>query len=344
MPNTAQCVRFLGGEQVEVSSLPRPQCGPGEAIVKVAISAICGSELPAYRGGIHSGSSPNPGHELAGVVETTGALCHLRSGQRVGVQVMSGCGHCRHCASGDYEHCVAGVRVLGGGHCEYVVAPSACLVPLPDDLDWEAAVLLCGDTLGTPYRALRRLGGVCRGDVAAVFGCGPIGLGSLLWLKFFGARVIVSEPGAYRRDLAERLGADLVLNPHVEDVVNRIRRETDGGADVCLDCAHATQTLTDALDAAGIHGRVAFIGEKSEAAIRPSDQFIRKELTIVASWYFTVAEFYDQVRHYRRGLDLRGLITHRFLLAEAQQAYSTFASGCSGKVVFWHEWAGGTLG
>ena len=342
MPDTMKCVQFLGEEQVAISTLPVPECGPDEAIVRVAISAVCGSELPAYRGGLRDGSSPNGGHELAGILEAVGARCDLPVGQRVGVQVMSGCGRCRHCASGDYEHCVAGPRVLMGAHCEYVVAPNSCLVPLADDLGWDAAVLLCGDTLGTPYRALRRLGGAHGGNVAAIFGCGPIGLGSLIWLKYYGARVIVSEPIAYRRELARRLGADMVLNPLEEDVVARIRDETCGGADLCLDCAHAAETLTNALDAAGILGRVAFIGEKPETAIRPSGQLIRKELTVVASWYFTVADFYGQLRCYRRGLDVQGLITHRYRLVEAQAAYSTFASGQSGKVVFRHEWADGT--
>jgi threonine dehydrogenase-like Zn-dependent dehydrogenase len=332
-----RCVRFLGGERVEVATMPVPQCGPDEAIVRVAISAICGSELPAYRRGMGGSTRPNPGHEMAGVVSTAGDGCGLTVGQRVGLQVMRGCGRCRHCARGDFGHCVAGVRVLSGTHCEYVVVPKECLVPLPDDMDWETAVLLCGDTLGTPYRALQRLGGARGGDFAAVFGCGPIGLGSLVWLKHFGARVIVSEPTPYRRQLAAKLGANVVVSPSHEDVVERVHRETDGGADICLDCSESAQTLADALDSVSVHGRVAFIGEKPKASISPSDQFIRKEITVVGSWYFTTADYYEQLRHYRRGLPVAGLITHRFRMGDAQQAYTHFSSGHSGKVVFVHE-------
>jgi threonine dehydrogenase-like Zn-dependent dehydrogenase len=271
---------------------------------------------------------------MAGVVEHAGAFSGVSAGQRVGVQVMSSCGRCRHCAHGDFEHCTTGPRVLSGVHCDYVVAHGSCLVPLPDGLDWETAVLLCGDTLGTPYRAISRLGGACRGDIGAVFGCGPIGLGSLLWLKYFGARVVVSEPVAYRRDLALHLGADMVLDPMVDDVVAKVREASDGGADICLDCSHSRETLTHALEAARILGRVAFVGEKPEATIRPSDQCIRKELSIVASWYFTIADFYDQLRYYQRGLDPTGLITHRFDLDEAEEAYGVFAARQAGKVVF----------
>jgi propanol-preferring alcohol dehydrogenase len=274
---------------------------------------------------------------MAGVVETAGATCRVRVGQRVGIQVMNGCGQCRHCARGDIEHCVSGVDVLSGAHCEYVLAPETCLVPLPDDLDWEPAVLLCGDTLGTPFRALSRLGDAHGGQSAAIFGCGPIGLGALIWLKFYGANVIVSEPNAYRRELAARLGADVVLDPRREDVVDRVREETGGGADICLDCSESERTLLDALDAAGIHGRVAWIGEKPTATVNPSGQVIRKELTMVGSWYFTVSDFYEQLALYRRGLSVSGLITHRFKITGAQEAYDLFAAGASGKVVFRHD-------
>jgi propanol-preferring alcohol dehydrogenase len=225
------------------------------------------------------------------------------------------------------------MRFLGNAHSEYVVAPEMCLIPLPDDLDWETAVLLCGDALGTPYRALKRLGGVHAGETVAILGCGPIGLGFLVWLKFYGVRTIVSEVNAYRRALARRLGADLALDPTAEDVVARIRQETGGGADVCVDCSHAQQTLNDALDAARVYGRVGWVGEKPSATVKPSEQAIRKELHMAGSWYFTVADFYEELEHYRRGLSPTQVITHRYALEDAPEAYALFASGDTGKVL-----------
>jgi threonine dehydrogenase-like Zn-dependent dehydrogenase len=223
---------------------------------------------------------------------------------------------------------------LQNGHSEFIVAPEMCLVPLPDSLDWESAVLVCGDTLGTPYRTLKRLGGVHAGETAAVFGCGPIGLGALTWLKFYGARAIVSELSPYRRALALSLGADLVLDPSEEDVVARVRAETGGGTDLCLDCSHAEQTLNDALDAARVYGRVGWIGEKPSATVNPSGQVIHKELQVAGSWYFTVGDFYEELALLPRGVSPQGLITHRFSLAEAPEAYRVFAAGETGKVVF----------
>jgi propanol-preferring alcohol dehydrogenase len=132
------------------------------------------------------------------------------------------------------------------------------------------------------------------------------------------------------------LGADLVINPAEEEVVARVRSETAGGAEVCLDCSGIPQTLNDALDSARVYGKVGFIGEKSSATIKPSDQFIRKELTISGSWYFTTAEFYEQVEFFHRGLKVDGVITHRYMLDEASEAYRRFRAGETGKVVFYH--------
>lgn len=330
-------VQFLGNEQVEVQEGPTPEPGPGEALVRIAISAICGSELPAYRGGERSGKQHNPGHELAGTVEQANGLCRFGAGQRVGLQILVGCGQCLYCLQGDPKHCAEGASYLQNGHSEYVVAPEICLIPLPEDLDWETAVLLCGDTLGTPYRALQRLGGVQAGQTAAVFGCGPIGLGCLTWLHYHGLRTIVSELHPYRRALAQRLGADLVLDPAAIDVVEAIRDETGGGADVCLDCSPAEETLVHALEAARIYGRVGWIGEKASVAVSPSRQVIHKELRMAGSWYFTAADFHEELAHYRRGLPVRELITHRYPVEEASEAYRVFASRNSGKVVLQYD-------
>jgi threonine dehydrogenase-like Zn-dependent dehydrogenase len=333
-------VQFVGDSRVEVREGATTSPGPGEALVRIAISAICGSELPAYRRGVSGEGQHNPGHEMAGGVEAANGLRHVAEGQRVGIQVLYGCGECVYCLAGDPKHCADGSSIVSNAHSEYVVAPEVCLVPLPDDIDWETAVLLCGDTLGTPYRALKRLGGVHAGQTAAVFGCGPIGLGALTWLTFYGVRTIVSEVYPYRRDLATRLGADLVVDPTAEDAVARVRAETGGGADVCMDCAGVERTLLDALDAARIYGRVAWIGEKPAATVNPSRQVIHKELRMGGAWYFNVTDYYEELALYRRGLSLAGLITHRYALGDAPEAYRTFASGEAGKVVFRAEDAG----
>ena len=321
---------FAGGGTVQLRRIPCPEPGPGEVLLQVRTSALCGSELHAYRA--ETSSSRIPGHEMVGEVVEVNEAAHVRVGQRVAVQVLSGCGLCIHCLSGAPEHC-SEARVHTGGHAEYVALPATCCLPLPDDLPWEEGVLLGGDTIGTPYHALSRLR-VSASDTAAVFGCGPVGLGAVALLCFFGARVLAVEPVSYRRSLACQLGADEAIDPVNVDAVARIEELTDGqGVSIAMDCSGVPITTQLALDSAAIHGRVALIGEKPVATIRPSDQFIRKELTVIGSWYFTTPDYFRVLDLRKRGLDVAGLITHRFALADADRAFATFASGESGKVV-----------
>jgi len=334
LPQRMRVVRFKGKGQVEVVERPLPEPGPGEALVRIAISAICGSERGAVESGLSEGETCNTGHEMAGIVVRANGTRRAVEGERVGIQVLAGCGRCLYCLQGDPKHCVEKPRFIPNAHGEYVVAPDICLVPLPQDLDWEPAVMLCGDMLGTPYHALKRMGGAHAGETAAIFGCGPIGLGCLTWLVDAGARVFVSEPNAYRRELALKLGADVAIDPTQEDPVARVQAETGGGAELCLDCSPEEQTLQDALNAARVYGRVGWIGEKPSATVNPSQQVLHKGLQITGSWYFGPAEFFEQLAHYRRGMSLEGLITHRFALEDAPAAYRLFASRNAGKIVF----------
>lgn len=325
---------FTGQARVEIRQVPQPEPGPGEVLLRVRASALCGSELHAYRG---QGSGENiPGHEMAGEVVALNGVRGIAIGDRMAVQIMSGCGRCLHCQAGDPEHC-AERHLHTGGHAEYVALPAECCLPLPPEITWVEGVLLGGDTIGTPYHALHRLG-VSAVDTVAVFGCGPVGLGAVTLLHFLGAQIFAVEPIAYRRQLACQLGANVGIDPAAEDAVARVKALTDGsGVDVALDCSGVAATTGMALDSTAVHGRVAFIGEKSEATIQPSPQFIRKELTVIGSWYFTGADYFRILGLYQRGLDVSGLITHRFPLKQADQAFATFSSGQSGKVLMLQE-------
>ena len=132
MANEMQYVQFLGGSRVEVRTGPVPEPAEGEALVQIAVSAICGSELPALRRESWAGQHHNPGHEMVGTVVQTNGICRVRAGQRVGVQVMSGCGRCLYCLQGDPKHCPNSMALLLDAHSEYVIAPDMFLVALPD--------------------------------------------------------------------------------------------------------------------------------------------------------------------------------------------------------------------
>ncbi|MCJ7750540.1 MAG: zinc-binding dehydrogenase [Armatimonadetes bacterium] len=324
-------VVFVGDGRAEVKEFADPKPKSGEALVQIAVSAICGSELHSY----HSpqGSRGHVvGHEMVGEVVGVNQAGRLAVGDRVALQIMTGCGRCYYCLRGDYEHCKE-MGYLIGGHAELIAAPEMCCLPLPDDVSWEQGVLLGGDTIGTTYRSLNRIG-VTAFDTVAVLGCGPIGLGMLALLRFLSARVIAADVSPSRRELARKLGAWRVVDPSEDDLVGSVMDLTDGhGADIALDCSPSQATLTAALDCVRKFGTVGLVGEKGESTIHPSNQFLRKEITTVGSWYYSPSDYYEIMRLHRRGLEVDDLISHRFPLSQAEAAFSTFASGESGKVL-----------
>ena len=320
---------FVGGSKVEVRQVPDPVPDPGQLLIRIRNSAICGSELHGYR----NGAPTNGGHELVGEVVEANAVDAFRPGDRVIVSVMSnGCGRCYWCLSGDPKYCPA-LKTLWGGHGDYFVAPANSCCILPEDIPFESGVLLGGDFVGTSYRAIKRTG-VTALDSVLVIGAGPIGLGVLSILRYRGLQVIVSEPSAYRRDLCARAGA-IVFDPATTDLLAATNELTAGlGPTVVFDCVGRPATQTLALDIARPKGKVCYIGENNELTINPSRQIIHKELRLVGSVYFTLPDFQEIIALYRQGYRPEPFATHRYTLEEADLAYRTFAAGNTGKVLF----------
>lgn len=325
-------LRMLGSGQVTIVEAPDPTPAPGEVIVRNAVSVICGSELHTYRS--HGQERGNPGHESAGVVAALGeGVTGLRVGQRVGVCAVSGCGACEDCLAGRYTWCRK-PAVYGSQHAELVRAPAMACIPLPDDVPWDAGVLLTGDGIGVPYHTSRKLldPGI---RTIAVFGAGPIGLGSVMLQSYLGRRVIAIDLAPERLELARARGAAEVVDAREGDIVARLRALTAGrGPDACLEAVGRPETLRQALAAVRNGGVVAVNGEQGKLELSPSDDFIRRDITMFGSWFFFAGEFPEMLALYRAGFPAADLITHRFPFAEADTAYGEFAAGRTGKVMF----------
>lgn len=150
------------------------------------------------------------------------------------------------------------------------------------------------DAVGTLYHAQKRLS-VSGRDTIVIFGMGPMGGAGVMIAKALGARVIAVDMIHERLEVAKELGADHVINGGEADVLNEIARITHGtGADAAIDCSGSPYAENNALDCVRAHGRVAFIGESRETTIKPSDQLIRKQITLIGSWYFPIHE-YDEI-------------------------------------------------
>lgn len=345
-------VVFLGERELELREFPDPTPGPGEVVLAMKASGMCGSDLHPYRakrgGGaaqaLGLGGSGGPfvgGHEPCGVVAERGPgvpEAAAPSGARVMNHHYRGCGYCKHCRAGWSQLCPHGIVVYGmtghGGHASFMKVPASTLVPLPDELSFEeGAAISCGT--GTAYQALKRLD-VSGRDTLAVFGQGPVGLSATLLGAAMGARVVAVDLGAERRGLARDFGAAAVIDPGAADPVAALRELTHGeGVDAALDCTGAPEARLAAVRSARTWGRVGLVGEGSHVTFEVSPDLLRRQLTLHASWTFSTLIQEECARFVvDRQVPLRRLLTHRFRLEQAGEAYRLFDTQTTGKGVF----------
>ena len=343
-------VVFTGDRKLELMEFEDPTPGPREVVLEIKASGMCGSDLHKYRaaagaaasGGIARGKGPIiAGHEPCGIVAAIGSGVsekEARIDQRVMDHHYSGCGVCKHCASGWAQMCLEGTIVYGAGghgaHAKYMKVPVSTLVPLRDELSFEVgAAIACGT--GTAYGALRRLD--LKGDeTIAIFGQGPVGLAGTQLATAMGARVIALDPSPERRAMATSFGADVVLDPMGNDPVAVIRELTHGeGAHKTLDCSSSPQARSAVVRAVRSWGTACFVGEGGDVTIEVSPDMLRRQVTLVASWTFSkmgqadCAEFIAD-----RKIDAAALFTDRWKLEQAEQAYTRFDTQTTGKGVF----------
>jgi propanol-preferring alcohol dehydrogenase len=331
-----------GAVNVVDREVPRP--GPGEVLVRTRASAICRSDIHLYNGdavvggeGVGPGAIV-PGHEPAGEVAEVGpGVTGLAEGDRIAGYLAMGCGHCEYCATGYLMLCPRW-KCLGtdadGGDADYLVLPARNCLPLPDEVSFVAGALMT-DMFGSQYHTQKVLG-VRGGQTVAVFGLGPMGAASVLVARAFGAEVIAVDLIKGRLDLAAELGAGATVDSGSEDAVTAIRDLTHGhGVDVAIDCSGAPQAQNTALDVAGKQGAVAFVGESRATQINPSDQIIRKLLTVIGGWYFPLGEWADISRLVTESkAPLESLVTHRFPITAAPEAFGAFDRRETEKAVF----------
>src|SRR3954462_2611532 len=241
---------FLGNRKVELRTFADPAQGPGEVVIEMKASGMCGSDLKFYRSAAGAakaalglGNLSEPfigGHEPCGVVVARGPGVSARDapdGQRVMDHHYAGCGGCPHCRLGWSQLCRSGITVYGvtahGGHADYLKVPARTLVELPEELSFaEGAAVACGT--GTAFAALKRMK-LAGGETRAVFGQGPVGLSATLLGAAMGARVIAIETSQERIKLAKDFGASDVIDASREDVVKALLEKTKGeGADLSL--------------------------------------------------------------------------------------------------------------
>ncbi|MBT6610343.1 MAG: zinc-binding dehydrogenase [Rhodospirillaceae bacterium] len=344
-----KAVVFHGDRKLEIIDFPDPTPGPGEVVLEIKASGMCGSDLKFYRaiGGAKSlglGDLDGPiiaGHEPCGVVAEVGEgvdPAEARVGDRVMDHHYSGCGVCKHCREGWSQLCLDGTIVYGasghGAHAKYMKVPAHTLVKLPDALSFKTgAAISCGT--GTAYGALKRLD-LAGNETIAIFGQGPVGLSATQLAKVMGARVIALDISEERRQLARDFGADEVIDPLSNDVVTALKDLTHGeGVHKSLDCSSTPEARAQAVRAVRTWGTACFVGEGGEVTLDVSNDLLRRQVTLVGSWTFSKTGQADCAEFIAaRKIDIDSLFTHEFKLDDAEAAYKLFDQQTTGKGVF----------
>ncbi len=334
-----------GNSTVELREYEIPKPGHGEVLVRTKSSTICGSDIRAiYRE--HVGTGPEgyqnviAGHEPCGQIEAVGPGCRrFGVGDRVVVYHISGCGVCNDCRRGYMISCTSETyrRAYGwqrdGGMAPYILAEEKDLVLLPDELTYtDGAQVACG--FGTVYEGLEKIG-VCGNDAVLVTGLGPVGLAALMLSRAMGASTLIAtDTVPDRLELARSLGLLDHALPADEHTVERVLELTGGnGVERAVDCSGADPARQAAIRATRKWGRIVFIGEGGTVRFNPSPDIIHDQKTIYGSWVTNIWRMEELVeRLVRWGLHPADLVTHRFELDRADEAYALMAEGKCGKV------------
>ena len=324
--------------QIVVEAAPDPVPGAGEAVVRLVLGGICGSDVHAAHGRHPWVARPyHPGHELVGVVERAGPGASIAPGTRVTVEPILACGTCKRCRGGEYNLCRSmaffGCTTPLGGMADRFVIPADRLIPVPAALGDLDAVLI--EPLSTPVHAVRLAGGDLTGRTVAILGAGTIGLLVLAVARQANAaRIAVCEPLAAKRERALRLGADSVHDPRDPGVVNAVREDLGESADVVFDCVAIQSTMDQAIAMAIKGGTVVVVGVPSAPVTLPLPEVQDLQLRIQGSATYVRDDILAAIDMLERGV-VRAvdIVTAVYALGDAPAAFAAAAGGNHVKVV-----------
>lgn len=322
-----QFADFKGDDRIEIREMQRPDPARGEVLLRVASTALCGSDFKLW----HGGAEYVAGHEIAGHVQQPGHPLH---GQLCAVYIPLHCGTCPACAAGDTQSCLTISSLIGwnrhGGYAEYLSVPENCLLPVPEDIEDRLAPLLL-DTIGTSAHALREAARHLTGKPPAILvtGAGPVGLGVVLAAQALGyGQIDLAEPNPARAAIARDFGATIV------PVGSRDKRY-----DLIVECSgnHAARNL--AIELVLPKGVIVLVGENAAPWTITEDKvFRRKDFAMLRTFYFPKGDFEANIDLLRANRDRYArLVDDAFPLAQLPQKFADFAAGKSIKPVLFFE-------
>ena len=335
--SSQKAVAFMGNGKVELIDFEKPSCKDGEILVRVTRSALCGSDMgPDHQKFLAERSEPAiVGHESVGIVESSGDK-DFPVGQRVAILVVTGCMECPACKRGRFTLCDK-AGAVADTNAEYVLVPAGNLIPLPDDISYEKALLGFGCGLGVALGGVNGLS-FSPGQYVAVVGVGPIGMCVIETLKQKGALPVAVDVNPNRLETAIKLGAKDTFNP-AEPGFDEIRKLQDGNAiRYVIMCSANEKALITGLELLRKEGTMVLLGGPAMASVDTFRHVIATNITIRGSWHYGM-EHVQEILALLRGMRNPDLVlTHVFPVHKCQEAYDLFASGNCGKVLL--DWEG----
>jgi alcohol dehydrogenase len=334
---------YKGPGQKALEDRPMPVIqAPGDAVVKVVKTTICGTDLHILKGDVPT-CAPGRilGHEGVGVIDAVGAaVSTFKPGDRVLISCISSCGKCDYCRRGMYSHCTTGGWILGnaidGTQTEYVRIPHAetSLYPIPEGVDEEAMVML-SDILPTGFECGVLNGKVSPGSTVAIVGAGPIGLAALLTAQLYSpAEIIMIDLDDSRLEIARRFGATHVINSSDGKAAETVSSLTSGrGVDTAIEAVGVPATFELCEDLVAPGGVIANIGVHGKAVDLHLETLWSRNIAITTRLVDTATTpmLLKTVRSGR--IDPTRLITHHFTLDQILDAYDTFSRAAETKAL-----------
>lgn len=346
--DTMRATVFHGPDDIRVEEVRRPRPGPGEAVIRVTLTTICGTDVHIVKGEYPVRPGLVIGHEPVGVIDELGpGVTGYEVGERVLVGAITPCGQCHACLSGKLSQCghgsgfeaIGGWRfgnTIDGAQAEYLLVPNAQanLAKIPDEVTDEQVVLLA-DIASTGFAGAES-GGVRIGDSVVVFAQGPIGLCATAGARLMGAALVIGvDSDPVRLAMAKQMGADVTLDFTQVDVVDEVKHLTGGfGADVAIEALGTPQTFESGLRSLRPGGTLSSLGVYSGKLQIPYDAFAaglgdhRIVTTLCPGGKERMGRLIKTVQSGR--FDPTPLLTHRFPLAEIGEAYRVFSNRLDG--------------
>ncbi|MDH3599313.1 MAG: zinc-binding dehydrogenase [Candidatus Tectomicrobia bacterium] len=332
---------FDGSSAMTLADIPTPEPGPGDAIIRVRATGICGSDLLMNA----DKTEPDPvpfGHEVAGeIVEVGAGVDRSCIGQRVAIETIGhglACGKCWYCRQGQYKQCVQKAADEGGGFAQYMKRRAFGCYPLVENLSWEDGALV--EPFAVSIHGVRR-GQLQGGETVVVLGAGNIGLTAVAAARTLGAgRIFVTARHAQQAEMARSLGADEVLSPEGTDLQEAVEAATEGrGADMTIETVggRSGDTLQQAIEVTRMQGRIVVLGGfRRPITLDWLPPLIKEHSFVFAICYSILNGQHD----YELAIDLlssgkvplQQIITHKFPLEEIQQGFATAYDKTTGSI------------